>query len=190
MEIAEALQELGDNGGALAALRESFELRRRLTESQKDALRSYGSQAFLFNAGAKLLTRMNRFDEALAAYQEAERGYQKVLEGEPDTIGNRRALATVYLRMGDSHAGLGVCGFERSQPYGGIGGYEYCPPEGKEITRNRARLLQAQDYYQKAVSLLNEFEVQSVAQYDDKENLLLGKQKIEVCEKNLGTRSK
>ena len=68
--------------------------------------------------------------------------------------------------MGDFHAGLGVYDFARSQTYGGISAYEYCPPDANEITRNRARLRQAQDYYQKAVSLLNEFQVQSVAQYD------------------------
>ncbi|MGZ8848359.1 MAG: hypothetical protein ACXW3C_18000, partial [Pyrinomonadaceae bacterium] len=96
----------------------------------------------------------------------------------------------LYLRMGDFHAGFGVCDFARSQNYGGISGYEYCPPNAKEMMRNRARLRQAQDYYQKAVSLLTEFEVQSVAQYDDKENLLLGKQKIEVGAKDLGAGSR
>ncbi|MGZ8844222.1 MAG: protein kinase domain-containing protein, partial [Pyrinomonadaceae bacterium] len=190
MEIAEALHELGDSGGALAALRESLELRRKLTEGGKDNFRTYHGHGFHFNRGGKLLTRMNRFDEALAAYHEAEQAFQKVLQGEPDQITNRRFLATLYLRMGDFHAGFGVCDFARSQNYGGISGYEYCPPNAKEMMRNRARLRQAQDYYQKAVSLLTEFEVQSVAQYDDKENLLLGKQKIEVGAKDLGAGSR
>src|SRR5688572_29126038 len=37
LEIAEALHELGDSDGALTALRESLELRRKFTEGQKDA---------------------------------------------------------------------------------------------------------------------------------------------------------
>jgi serine/threonine protein kinase len=189
MEIAEALYELGESGGALAALRESLELRRKWTERDKDNFRTYAGHAHLFSAGGKLLLRMKRFDEALAAYQEAERGFQKVLEGEPDTIGNRRGLATLYLRMGDFYAGSGVCGSERSQAYGGIGAYEYCPPDANETTTNRARLQQAQNYYQKAVDIFGGFETQSVAQYDDKENLRIGKEKTETCAKKLNGRS-
>ena len=185
LQIAEALNELGDHEGALASLRESLELRRKLTEADKDNFRTYYGHGFHFNGGGKLLTRMNRFDEALRVYQEAEQAFRKVVEGEPNQIANRRWLATLYLRMGDLQAGLGVCGFERSKNYGSIGDYEYCAPEGNEITTSRARLRQAQDYYEKAVSLLNEFEAQSVAQYDDKENLLLGRQKIEVGAKHL-----
>jgi eukaryotic-like serine/threonine-protein kinase len=190
MEIAEAFHELGDSGGALSALRESLELRRKLTEADKDNFRTYHGQGFHFNGGGKLLTRMKRSDEALRVYQEAEQAFRRVVEGEPNQITNRRWLATLYLRMGDLHAGLGVCDFARSQSYGGISGYEYCPPDANEITRNRNHLRRAQDYYRKAVSLLTEFETQSVAQYDDKENLLWGKQKIEVFAKSLSAGSK
>jgi tetratricopeptide (TPR) repeat protein len=189
LEIAEALHEAGDSAGALAALHEALELRRKLTEVDKDKLRTYSAQGFHFNATGKLLTRMSRSDEALRVYQEAEQAFRRVLEVEPGHITNRRWLATLYLRMGDAYAGLGVCDLARSQSYGGISGYEYCPSDANEITGNRARLRQAQEYYQKAVSLLNEFEVQSLAQYDDKQNLLLGKQKIEVVAKKLSAGS-
>lgn len=80
--------------------------------------------------------------------------------------------------MGDFHAGLGVCGFQRSQNYGGSESSDYCPPSANELTTNRARLLQAQNYYQKAVNLLTEFEAKSIARADDKENLRLGIEKF------------
>ncbi|HEY5839408.1 MAG TPA: protein kinase, partial [Pyrinomonadaceae bacterium] len=188
MEIAEALHELGDSGGALAALRESLELRRKLTEGNQNNFRTYHGHGFHFNAGGKLLTRMNRSDEALRVYREAEQAFQKVLEGEPDQITNRRFLAALYLRMGDAHAGLGVCDFARSQNYGGISGYEYCPPDANQITTNRARLRQAQDYYQKAANLLTEFEAQLIVQYDDKENLRLAREKLATVGENIGRR--
>jgi tetratricopeptide (TPR) repeat protein len=188
MEIAEDLHELGDNGGALGVLRESLELRRKLTEGDKDNLTAYLGHGFHFNRAGKLLTRMNRFDEALAAYHEAEQSFQKVREGEPDQITNRRWLATLYLRMGDLHAGLGVCDFARSQNYGGISGYEYCRPDAKEITTNRERLRQAQDYYQKAANLLTEFEAQSIVHYDDKENLRVAREKLATVGENIARR--
>lgn len=80
------------------------------------------------------------------------------------------------------------CDFARSQNYGGISAYEYCPPDANEITTNRARLRQAQDYYQKAANLLTEFEAQLIVQYDDKENLRLAREKLATVGENIARR--
>ena len=188
LEIAEALHESGAGDEvALAPLREAFDLRRKLTTSEKDALRTYGGHSHFFNAGGKLLARMKRTDEALDAFREAENAHLKISEAEPNQVLNRRNLAVLYLTLGDFHAGAGVCDFRQAKNFDSLSeSSRYCPPESNDIAAaSRARLREAREFYQKAVRLLTEFEAQWVAQFDDKENLRLGKEKIEFCEKKL-----
>ena len=183
MEIAEALHESGETDVGLTVLRESFEVRRKWTELNinKDALRTYGGHAYLFYAGGKLLMRMKRFDEALDAFREAENAHLKVLKGEPKQLGNRRNLATLYLTLGDFHAGLGVCNFERAKSFDAISeSYRYCPTDAINSTKNRT----ARNYYEKAARLLNELETNNTATAEDKENLRLAAEKIRLAEKN------
>ncbi len=180
MEIAESLHELGQPRAAMEALSESFELRRKLTESEKDILRAHGGQAYLFFGGAKLLTRMNRLDEALVAFREAEQSQLRVLAGYPSQINNRRNLATLYLTLGDLAAGLGVCSFQRARDYDLISeSYQYCPPESKNLQGGRVNA-QARAYYQKATDILTQFKAENFSDLVDLKNLDLAHAKLQA----------
>lgn len=192
LEIAESLHESGETEKALVAARESLEIRRKWMEFVGD--KAAGEQDFrhgiFFHSGGRLLVRMKKFDEAERVFREAEESFLKVLEGSPDKIINRRNFAQLYLTIGDFYGGIGVCSFERFKPYGDIGNnYVYCPPETNDFVKNRNSLQKASEYYKKAVHLLSEIEAANSATSEDKENLRLGIEKIEICARKLNGKS-
>jgi tetratricopeptide (TPR) repeat protein len=177
MEIAEGLHELGEPDQALEALRESFDLRRKQAERDKDTLRSYQG---LYYGGAKLLTRMKRLDAALAKFSEAEQSHLKVLARDPNQISNRRNLATLYMTLGDFHAGLGVCDFERAKDYDALSqSYQYCPPELKPRANGRVNS-EARAYYQKAADILTQLKAENFSEHIDLKNLDLAQAKLQA----------
>lgn len=189
VEVADALAQSGAADEALVSLREAIDVRRRFTDKEKDNPNTFQGHGFLLNAGGKLLARMNRFDEAVDAYREAEQSYQRVIDAGHDSFGIGGILATIYMREGDLYAGQGVCGFERSQPFGGIGSSTYCPPDNSNFTTDLVRLRRARESYQKAVDLLTSMEENSIAQYEDRENLAVARQKAVSCADRLTRKS-
>lgn len=178
MEIAETLHELGQPNEAVEALRESVELRRKFTEREKENLRAHVGNAYFLYGGAKLLTRMNRMDEARAALLEAEQSHLKVLAGDPNHIANRRDLATLYLTLGDFGSGLGVCSFQRAIDYDAINeSYRYCPPELK-ARAGRGLNPQSRTYYQKAADILAKLKAENRFEHNDFKTLDLAQEKL------------
>jgi hypothetical protein len=94
--------------------------------------------------------------------------------------------------MGDFYAGLGACSFEKLKPFGTISlGADvlYCSPDSVNLTTNRAGLQKAREHYEKAVRLLTEVEAANEATSQDKENLRIGGEKIEICAAKLNGKS-
>jgi len=172
------LNELGEHDRALETLHNSFEVRRKFTASEAEALRSHLGHAHLLHAGGKLLARMKRSDEALAAFLEAEQSHLKVLAGDFNNVANRRNLATLYLTLGDLGSGLGVCSFQRSLAYDSISeSYQYCPPELKARAGGRLNA-QARTYYQKAADILSKLKAENRFEHNDFKTLDLAQQKL------------
>ncbi len=180
MEIAETLHELGQPDEAVKALRESLELRRKFTEREKENLRTYFGHAYVLYGAARLLTRMNRLDEAREAFLEAEQSHLKVLAGDSNNIANRRNLATLYLTLGDVGSGLGVCSFQRAIDYDAISeSYEYCPPELKARAGGGLNA-QARTYYQKAADILSKLKAENRFEHNDFKTLDLAQEKLQA----------
>lgn len=179
LEIAEALNELGDSGAALTALRESLQLRRLETERHKNTVRAFGGHSFHFYAGGKLLMRMKQFDEAHVAFREAEEAHLKLLAAYPGHITGRRRLATLYLTLGDYQAGLGGCNLARSQSYGGVGSSDYCPPDSKSAANTRFPH-PAKNYYQKAADILSQLKAENRFEGEDSRNLAHAQKKLQA----------
>ncbi|HMS39462.1 MAG TPA: hypothetical protein PKE69_04495, partial [Pyrinomonadaceae bacterium] len=191
LDIAENFHELKDDKSALDSLHESFAVWRKYNELEinKGNSRNLNASAYLFYLGGKLLTRMQKNDEARAVFDESEINYKKFFENNP-TKSDKRIFAKFYLTLGDFHAGLGVCSFANS-PFEGLANQaQYCPSEIKGLpTTNSKSLTEAKKYYENALNILNEMNAKKLLVYEDQENLRIAREKIALCNEKLNGKS-
>ncbi len=191
LELAENFNELGDEKSALESLHESLAVWKKYEEleTQKNSTRNDGFHAYLYYLGGKLLTRMNRFDEANKMFEEAEIYYKKTSENKTIDTNGKRNFANLYLTMGDLQTGAGICKFAES-PFGGLANQSvYCPSEIKTIpTNDRERIAKAKKYYENALDILTEIETKNLSIYQDKENFRIAREKILLCNEKLNSK--
>ncbi len=101
LKIVNALQKLEENEAALANLREALNLHRQATEIDHANPHSKHSHAEVFFAAGKIFVVADRFEEAIAAYLEAETFWLERLPVEPYVQSH---LGGLYLAIGDLYA--------------------------------------------------------------------------------------
>jgi hypothetical protein len=112
-----------------------------------------------------LFAAAGKFDEALAAYREANKFWQEALGANSQEGEIRVFLANLYLRLADLYAD--------------------CPAGSTAIKAKKPeQLREARVWYQKSVSLFTEIQSNSFLIPDDKENSRLASEKLRLIEKN------
>jgi tetratricopeptide (TPR) repeat protein len=159
LKITVVLQKLGQTEQALAKLREALDVRRQASEIDQANPRSKYAHAEVFYSAGKIFAAAEKFDEALAAYREAE---TYLTAGLTANFEFRRDLGRLYLALGDLYA--------------------KSPSNSKEIkTKSATQLKEAQGWYQKSITALSELREKNFAIAEDRKNANLAEEKLAAC---------
>ncbi|MBK7392040.1 MAG: serine/threonine protein kinase [Chloracidobacterium sp.] len=186
LDLAENYYEMGDNKAAIDTLHESWNAWGKYAdlEINKGKTRNLDRTAYNYFLGGKLLARMQKIDEARAAFVRSEAFYLKTIDGEPQRL-NNQSLVRLYLTMGDLAAGLGVCSMANS-PFDAFSNQRgYCPSDKKEITiKDRVSITKAKKYYEDALTILTQMKAVRTLEYKDMQNLTAAIERVkQVSEK-------
>ncbi len=157
LSVADNLYKIGDAQAARAMLSEAFASRRKFTELDKNSLESLGYHVGVFYEGGKLLALDGKFNDALAAYNEADRAGREILDKTPENKLIRSLLGKLYMSVGDLYSDS---------------------TKSSTSAKNNVRLKQARQWYQKAFDLLTKLQANNLATQEDKENLRLSEEKL------------
>jgi eukaryotic-like serine/threonine-protein kinase len=105
LSIAEMQHKVGARAQSLSTLRAALRLRREATAVDYANPRSRHAHAFVFSEAGALFASFGRFEEALAAYREAESFWQEAFQVNEQSHELRAGLAKLYLRLGDLYSG-------------------------------------------------------------------------------------
>lgn len=181
LSLAELTAIRGDRTAALGLIERSRELRKKweAADTNRNNARSRHSGAVHSIVVGKLLLSIGETAAGRRELQNAAAALTRIIsDAVPLNARAVRELAGVYMTLGDSSAGLGVCS-PSERPFGGISEQSiYCRPTGARAVRSTIDLPAALAFYRRSEIVFAGLEYSGLLTATDREHLTIARSLI------------